>query len=81
MNLDDFLQRVKNGETIGFHETMSVIANHYQYRQTEFCNGLIEPLINPAGHNEGSCKIFAFARLHGLSQRANPSLVWRLLPP
>lgn len=67
MKLNDFLLRVKDGQAVDFQETMSVIGEHYRYRPTEFSNGLVEPLVNEAGRNEGSCKIFAFARLHDLS--------------
>ncbi len=74
MKLNDFLQRVKIGQVIDFQETMSVIAEHYRYRPTEFSNGLTEPLINEAGRNEGSCKIFAFAKLHNLTPGQTLSL-------
>ena len=67
MRLNDFIQRVKDGQVIDFNESMAAIAEHYQYCPTEFSNGLTEPLINEAGRNEGSCKIFAFARLHDLT--------------
>lgn len=67
MKLDDFLLRVKGGQAIDFKDTMAVIDANYNYRPTEFSNGLIEPLINEAGRNEGSCKIFSFAKLHELN--------------
>jgi HopJ type III effector protein len=68
MKLNAFLEGVKAGNKVDFQETLSVIAEHYRYQPTEFSNGLVEPLINPAGQNEGSCKIFAFARLHDLNR-------------
>lgn len=74
MKLTDFLQRVKYGQVVDFQETMSIIAGHYGYQPTEFSNGLVEPLINEAGRNEGSCKIFAFAKLHQLTQEQTLSL-------
>lgn len=64
----DFILRVKNGQVIDFKETMAVIADNYDYQPTEFSNGLNQSLINAAGQNEGSCKIFAFAKLNGLDQ-------------
>lgn len=67
MMLDDFLQRVKTGKPVDFQETMAIVAEFYDYRPTEFRNGLNSPLVNEAGRNEGSCKIFALAQLHGLS--------------
>jgi len=68
MMLNDFIERVKAGQAVDFQDTMAVIAAHYDYQPAEFSNGIEEPLLNEAGRNEGSCKIFAFAQLHGLDQ-------------
>ncbi len=47
---------------------MAIINQHYQYTPTTFSNGLGDNIvINKAGTNEGSCKIFAFAQLHQLN--------------
>jgi len=67
MILNDFLKAVKTGQAVDFQDTMAVIAKYYHYQATEFSNGLEQSLINEAGHNEGSCKIFAFAKLHRLT--------------
>ncbi len=49
---------------------MQVIDEHYLFTPTAFENGKgVDTVINPAGTNSGSCKIFAFARLHGLTQQ------------
>jgi hypothetical protein len=64
-----FIESVRAGQAVSFQDTMNVISVHYDYFPTEFSNGLNPVLINEAGRNEGSCKIFAFAKLHGL----NPS--------
>lgn len=64
-----FLAKVRGGQPVEFEETLAVIAAHYHYRPTRFCNGLgADRLVNEPGSNEGSCKIFYFARLHGLSE-------------
>jgi len=64
-----FLFRIASGQPVGFRETMDIIAAHYDYRPARFRNGLGEDrLTNEAGTNEGSCKIFAFARLRHLSE-------------
>lgn len=68
MTLHDFVDQVKSGGIVSFQDTMAVIAEYYEYQPTEFSNGIQNPLVNQAGRNEGSCKIFAFARLHGLDQ-------------
>lgn len=64
MLLNDFLTKVKAGEAVNFADTISVITENYTYTPTAFKNGNVE---NAAGQNEGSCKIFAFAKLHELT--------------
>jgi hypothetical protein len=67
--LDAFLTKLKAGEPVAFQDTLAIIAAHYDYRPTRFRNGLGEDrLVNEPGVNEGSCKIFRFARLHGLTE-------------
>lgn len=68
MKLKEFIAKAVAGQVIDFKETMDVIAEHYDYRACEFSNGVQKPLVNAAGQNEGSCKIFAFAKLNGLDQ-------------
>lgn len=68
--LKEFIQRLTLApQSIEFDEVMALIETHYNYHATDFENG-IEPtkLHNSAGTNEGSCKIFAFAQLHGLNK-------------
>ena len=75
MSLASFIEKVKNHENVSFAETIAVISEHYHYQATEFCNGLNEHLlVNQAGTNEGSCKIFAFAQLNGLDQQQTLNL-------
>lgn len=62
--LENFLAQVRRGESPAFDDTQRIIAEHYLYQPTAFQNG---PVANAAGQNEGSCRLFAFARLHGLS--------------
>lgn len=68
MTLDDFISAVKAGQPVDFQDTMAVISEYYTYQPSEFSNGIQQPLVNEAGRNEGSCKIFAFAKCHGLDQ-------------
>ena len=51
-------------EQVEFTDTMAVIDAGYEFTPTAFSNG---ELHNAAGENNGSCKIFAFARLQGLT--------------
>jgi len=70
MTIDQFLSLVKdNPETVEFEQTMNVIAQHRDYTPTRFTNGLqIDRIVNHAGTNEGSCRLFAFARQLGLGE-------------
>ncbi len=53
-------------QTVEFEQVMAVINDSYYYSPTAFTNG---ELLNQAGTNEGSCKIFAFAQLNQLTQQ------------
>jgi hypothetical protein len=54
-------------EPMAFNDVMATIEHYYDFTPTIFSNGSQH---NEAGQNNGSCKIFAFAKLHGLSQKA-----------
>ena len=69
MTLTTFLEKIRNNTPVSFNETIAVITDNYHYQPTEFSNGLNEQrLINSVGTNEGSCKIFAFALIHQLTE-------------
>lgn len=72
--LNRFIDNLKAGQAVDFKDTIAVIAEHYDYTPSEFSNGVQEPLINQAGQNEGSCKIFAFAKLHNLDKQQTLAL-------
>jgi len=75
MSLSLFLQQVKNNEDVSFDETITTISENYTYQETEFSNGLADKkLINAAGTNEGSCKIFSFAQINQLDQQQTLNL-------
>lgn len=52
-------------ETIEFPDTIALINSLYEFIPTVFRN---DTLFNEAGQNSGSCKLFAFARLHDLTE-------------
>ncbi|GHA21144.1 HopJ type III effector protein [Oceanisphaera arctica] len=67
MNLNELQQQLHNHpETIAFADTMAVIEGLYDFTPTAFTNGEVH---NEAGQNNGSCKLFAFARLQGFNQQ------------
>lgn len=66
MTLNVFLEKLQDSpEQIEFSETMAVIDEYYEFSETDFNNG---NLLNKAGVNSGSCKLFAFAQLQHLSK-------------
>lgn len=50
---------------IEFEQVLQVIDTNYDFVPTRFFNGEI---VNQPGENENSCKIFAFAQVHNLSE-------------
>ena len=75
MSLQTFLARVRVGDPVSFQETLKVISEHYEYTPTGFRNGLgADRINNEAGTNEGSCRLFYFAKLHELTAQQTLSL-------
>jgi hypothetical protein len=75
MTIEQLLEQVrKQPESIEFDQVMQVIAEHYDYTPTAFSNGEVH---NPAGSNEGSCKLFAFAQLNNLGEMETLALFGR----
>ena len=67
MTMQQFKSKLKSNPTeITFTETMQIIEDNYIFTPTAFSNGDIK---NKAGENAGSCKLFAFAKLHQLTKQ------------
>ncbi len=65
MHIQAFLDKLhRQPAQIQFSDTMAVVEANYQFTPTAFRNGEQH---NDAGQNSGSCKLFAFAQLQGLS--------------
>ncbi|MFN4761961.1 HopJ type III effector protein [Gillisia sp. Q332] len=66
MNPTQFITALKQDPKENeFLRTIQVIEDHYNFTPSAFTNG---DLKNNPGENNGSCKIFAFAKLEGLSE-------------
>ncbi|SHJ26971.1 HopJ type III effector protein [Arenibacter nanhaiticus] len=66
MTVHEFITKLKtNPEEIVFSDTLEVIEKYFNFRPTSFTNGT---LVNEAGQNSGSCKIFSFGAHHKLSK-------------
>lgn len=66
------LDQLKNSpDTIDFNEVIQYIDENYNFTPVQFTNG---DLTNEANQNNGSCKIFSFAKDHNLSIEETLSL-------
>jgi len=66
MTLSEFIKRLKSTPAeISFQNTMDIIDAHYIFEPVSFTNGEV---INEAGQNSGSCKLFSFAKLQNLTE-------------
>ena len=67
MNTSVLLEKLSSDpDDVQFDEVISVIDESYDFNPCRFGNGA---MVNEVGQNNGSCKIFAFARLHNLSEQ------------
>ncbi|WP_250656217.1 HopJ type III effector protein [Alkalimarinus coralli] len=65
MTEDQLIEQLESApEIVEFDQVISVIADNYQYQPTRFLNGEV---VNEAGSNEGSCKLFSFGLINQLS--------------
>lgn len=66
MSISEFINKLKSDpKSISFQETIAVIDENYSFTTSTFSNG---NQLNKAGENNGSCKIFAFAKLNRLDK-------------
>ena len=66
------LEQLKSSpETIDFKEVIAFIDENYNFTPTRFTNG---NTVNEAGENNGSCKLFSFAKLNDLSKEETLAL-------
>lgn len=66
MEVSTLIEKLKHHpELVAFSEVIEVIDREYDFLPTAFTNG---ETVNAANQNNGSCKIFAFAKLHNLTE-------------
>jgi DNA-binding IscR family transcriptional regulator len=70
MNIEELMQQLNTqADSIRFEDVIACIDEHFDYTPVHFSNGQgHDKVMNQAGSNEGSCKIFAFATLQGLNE-------------
>jgi hypothetical protein len=67
MTVYEFLDKLgRTPKKITFGDTIDVIDTYYNFTPSRFTNGAI---INEAGQNSGSCKVFSFAQHHKLGKK------------
>ena len=60
------VEQLKNTpEELVFSNVITYIDEHYEFTPTKFTNG---NTVNEANQNNGSCKVFSFAKLNALSK-------------
>ena len=71
MTVDELIEKINTDpESINFTEVINTIEKNHYYTPTRFRNGTgKQATTNEAGTNEGSCKIFAFGKLHKLNEQ------------
>lgn len=64
------LEMIRNHPaTVCFDDVIAYIGEHYHYTPGRFTNGVDgDQVISEAGQNEGSCKIFSFAKANQLTE-------------
>ncbi|MCE0494907.1 HopJ type III effector protein [Vibrio salinus] len=67
MNKEQLIAYIKSEpDRIDFFQVIEVIDSEFDFTPTRFVNG---NLVNEANQNNGSCKIFSFARRMGLDEQ------------
>ena len=70
--ISEYINKVKqNPESNAFQETIAIIDSNYNFTPTAFKNG---NHFNNENENNGSCKIFAFAKINTLEKEEALSL-------
>lgn len=64
MTVLELIDKVKQTEVLMFSAVINAIDTSYNFTPTKFKNGNV---INEANTNNGSCKVFSFAKMHNLS--------------
>jgi len=64
MNITTLLEQVRSG-SLAFSDVLAAIDARYQHHPTAFTNGSAH---NEATQNQGSARVFAFARLNNLGE-------------
>lgn len=66
MTILELINKAKQSESLVFAQVIATIDANYTFTPTYFKNGEV---VNEANVNNGSCKVFSFAKKHGLNAK------------
>ncbi|MCL9770621.1 HopJ type III effector protein [Flavobacterium sp. HXWNR69] len=66
MTVEALINKVKQSEILSFAEVIATIDANYSFTPSFFKNG---DVVNEENQNNGSCKVFSFAKIHKLSEK------------
>ena len=66
MTVEVLIYKVKQSEILSFAEVIATIDANYSFTPSFFKNG---DVVNEENQNNGSCKVFSFAKMHQLSEK------------
>ena len=66
MTVEALITKVKQSEILSFAEVIETIDANYSFTPSFFKNG---DVVNEENQNNGSCKVFSFAKMHKLSEK------------
>ena len=66
MTVEALINKVKQSEILSFAEVIETIDTNYSFTPSFFKNG---DVVNEENQNNGSCKVFSFAKMHQLSEK------------
>ena len=66
MTVEALITKVKQSEILSFAEVIATIDANYSFTPSFFKNG---DVVNEENQNNGSCKVFSFAKMHQLSEK------------
>jgi hypothetical protein len=64
MTVFELIKKIKQAKSLNFLEVLNTIDSSFNFTPTKFTNGAI---INEANSNNGSCKVFSFAKMKELT--------------
>ncbi|VXB42359.1 Type III effector [Flavobacterium sp. 9AF] len=66
MTISNLIEAVQKAEMVAFSEVIATIDTHFIFTPTPFTNGTVT---NEANSNNGSCKVFSFAKMYQLNEK------------